>query len=212
MLHGAHGINFMLFEEKDADLLLNSNDNLLNKVKQLDLTKSFIVKDPGVALQEKGLSPQYRENISDVLPDGRREIRENLEYTTAERSLAAALSRIDTIENVSKVTGASVRQISNWRDGKASWNGKPHPELMQETNKKLGKIRDVAMDKLLITLGIIKDEKLEELGQKDLSIVAGNLARVVEKTLPREENASGANVILYAPTQMNVEEYNVVEG
>jgi len=201
----------MLFESQDADLLIASDDNLLNRVANLDVSKVTPPKP------KRSSESQYRDNVSEESPDGRREMRKDLEYTTAERSLGAALSRIDTAENVSKVIGASVSQIGNWKNGITSRvmayeDRKIRPELVDNTRKKLNEIRDVAMDKLLMTLGVIKDVDVNLLGAKDASIVAGNLSKVVEKTLPKnEETSSRPQVVMYAPVQQNIEQYNVIE-
>jgi hypothetical protein len=190
----------MLFDEKTADRLLNSPDNLLKKV-------SGLVR----------LTPEQR--CTELLPDGRRVKYQNNEFTTAERSLGAALSHLDTGDNIAKLLGASRQQVVNWKSGRLQHNNQNpngnsdlRPELVNATRVKLGAIRDVAMDKLLKTLGVINDDDLKALHPKDASIVAGNLARVVEKTLPKEEAPIGAQVVMYMPTQMNIEEYTVVEG
>lgn len=202
----------MLFNSDDAERLLNSPENLLAKV--------AVYKTPGELLRARGLSEYHRENTSEVLSDGRREMRGDLEYTTAERSLSAALSQIDSQANVARMLGASTSQVQNWahgRTGREGQNGKydnskVRPELVNATREKLGKIRDVAMERLLATLGVITDDDLSELDAKDASIVASNLARVVEKATPREElDGKRANIVMYMPTQMNIEQYNVVE-
>ena len=203
----------MLFDSQTADALVSSEDNLINRLSKLDLTQKFIPKE----VSRENLSPQSRDNTSEVSPDGRRDMRKDLEYTTAERSLSAALSHIDTAENVSKLTGASVVSVRRWKqgitDGNTPFAEAPRKtELVNGTRRELNKIRDVAMEKLLKTLNVIGDDDLKQLNAKDASIVAGNLSKVVEKTLPKEdERDNRPTVVMYAPTQMNIENYNVVE-
>ena len=205
----------MLFDSQVADLIISAEDNLVNKIANLDLNKYTFIPE---IKPKRSYESQFRDNVTEVLPDGRREIRSDIEYTTAERSLGAALSQIDTAENVSKMTGASISSIRNWKRGVTDAtngieNAVRRPELVNATKQKLNEIRDVAMEKLLMTLGVIKDTDVNLLGAKDASIVASNLSRVVEKTMPKEDlGTQRPQIIMYSPTQMNVESFQVIES
>jgi len=219
----------MLFDSNLATSRITSPDNLMNMFQSVVRVAAVESNDDLSALESldtpvKTIKKEYdnsnrfgavsdRENIHVILEDGRREIGKDREFTTAERALGAALGKVDTEANVARVLGASVPTIAKWKTGKTTHGGQVRPELVDKTKQQLGKIRDVAMEKLLITLGLIDDDKLETLGAKDLSIVASNVSKVVERALPKDEaSMNRTQIIMYSPQQMNIAEYNVVEA
>ncbi len=69
---------------------------------------------------------------------------------------------------------------------------------------------DRAFDRLMATLGFMTDDKLSGLSAKDLSVVAANMSRVVEKTrAPKEDERT--KLIVYAPQLKTEEQYVVID-
>ena len=83
-------------------------------------------------------------------------------------------------------------------------------EVREGVNDALERVRSLALDKLVSSMCLITDDKLNEASARELSAVAANMSRVVERTGPRE---SGANVqlVIYAPQQRKEESYQVVD-
>ena len=73
------------------------------------------------------------------------------------------------------------------------------------------RIRDLALDKLMASLGIINDETLSNCGAKDASTVARNLAGVVEKLSPKDAASSGVTLVVYAPQQRKETHYETID-
>jgi hypothetical protein len=200
----------MLFDSDTAIERFNSSDNLLRKFNN-EVSKN---ESPFAVLMDLDKTKEFdrTEFLTEKLADGRRINTQSIEFTDAERSLGAALARIDTANNVAKVIGCTKNPIKNWKMGRTSDNSAMNPALVNETTRKLNNIRDVAMDKLLASMGIIDDESLAEINAKDASIIAANMSKVVERTLPKDaEGGPKVQVIMYAPQQTNIESFQVVE-
>lgn len=80
---------------------------------------------------------------------------------------------------------------------------------------KLQAIRDVSADKLLKIVGVIPEEKLEEIAHNNplkATQIATNLSRIIEKVTPKEtEEKPIAQFFIYQPQQAKEEEYEVID-
>lgn len=72
------------------------------------------------------------------------------------------------------------------------------------------RVRELALDKLMLSLGLMTEEKLDNASLKDLSIVAANMSRVVEKTSPKE-SSENIKLVIYAPTLRSEKSYGEIE-
>jgi hypothetical protein len=72
------------------------------------------------------------------------------------------------------------------------------------------RVRDLALDKMLIAMGLMTQDKFENASLKDLGAVTAHLSRVIEKTQPRE---SGTNVqfVIHAPAQKSLGMYRTID-
>jgi hypothetical protein len=61
------------------------------------------------------------------------------------------------------------------------------------------------------SLGIISDETLSSCSAKDASMVARNLAGVVEKLSPRDQATTQATLVIYAPQQRDERHYQTID-
>ncbi len=73
------------------------------------------------------------------------------------------------------------------------------------------RIRDLALDKVMASLGIIDEEKLENCGAKDASIIAKNLAFVAERMSPQTKSGTTVQLVVYAPQQREERQYNTID-
>ena len=81
---------------------------------------------------------------------------------------------------------------------------------LPETKHTIERVRDLALDKMLIAMGLMTQDKFESASLKDLAAVTGSLSRVIEKTTPREY---GPNVqfIVHAPAQKSLGQYLTID-
>lgn len=60
-------------------------------------------------------------------------------------------------------------------------------------------IQDKALNRLMSTLGLLDDDRLSGCNAKDLSVIAGNMAKVVALTTAKEKSDNHTTVIVYSP-------------
>lgn len=99
----------------------------------------------------------------------------------------------------------SPQQVNNIKRGEHSNIDEPAVE------KALGEVRDKALDRLMASMNLISDEKLEKCDAVKLSVISSNMGRIVEKTLPRQQEGSNVNLIVYAPQLKDESRYKVVD-
>lgn len=73
------------------------------------------------------------------------------------------------------------------------------------------KIRDTALEKLMASMGVISQDKLNDLGPKDASIVAKNLAGVANSMSEHEGTAPTLSVTVYVPQPREESRYRVID-
>ena len=106
--------------------------------------------------------------------------------------------------------GSSASTFS-MQHGKTSPEGKLQPELKSKVEQIVGKVQETAAEKLMSALGFITDEKLENAKATDLSSIAANMSRVIEKTTEKKENVA-AQIVIYAPSLRTEEKYEIIES
>ena len=116
---------------------------------------------------------------------------------------AGALARQTNVKDVSAELGISPGVV---RDSMNSTN----PVVRQGVDTALDRVRELAIDKLMESLRLITPEKMDKTSAKELSTIAANMSRVVEKTSPREQNAN-VQLIVYAPQQREEKQYRVID-
>lgn len=101
-----------------------------------------------------------------------------------------------TVAGILAGTGASVKSVAN------SFNMTPSQvrTAIKTPSAQSGieKIRELAIDKLMLALGLMTEDKFENSSLKDLSYIAANVSRIIEKTSPRDAAAS-IQLLVYAP-------------
>jgi len=165
-------------------------------------------EEPRIRISANRTSPMVKRGESTVINRNRHG--RTVGATTVDsmtREIAGTLTRIEGPASVARAF--EIAPSTAFHMGRA--DGKKDGELRERIEKNLGKVRDIALDRLMTSINLIEDDKLESLGAKDLSTVASNLSRVVEKTLPRDMSAAPtAQLIVYAPTIAKEEHYETV--
>lgn len=101
--------------------------------------------------------------------------------------------------------GVSQNAVSNIERGLTKVNE-------QTINARIDQVQDVAMEKLLTSLGFITEAKTSVLDPVKLSVVASNMSKIVQNIQRKDEN-SGPKVIvqIYAPERKKESSYQTLD-
>jgi len=120
--------------------------------------------------------------------------------------VAGVLAKTEPVKEVAEVFDISESSV------RAAKNGKGNSDVRDAVAATSEKIRDLALDKLMSSLGIINGETLGNCTAKDASVVARNLAGVVGQLSPREKlDGNQVTFVIYAPKQKTEEHFQTVE-
>lgn len=106
-------------------------------------------------------------------------------------------------KDISQAFGVSKNQIKSAEITKV-------PDVASAREKTVEKVREMALDRMLVSLGLMDNTKLENCTAKDLSAVASNLSRVIDRTSQRDAG-DRLQLIIYAPQQKEEKDYKVVD-
>lgn len=173
----------MFITEEQARERLESSENLVNLLGTNSEGRIEVraIKLPGKKPGSQNLSKEERTEIA------------------IESRLGGRAREIASDHNVAEITVAKIRE------------GKPRGIDEERVEKILGEARDRAMDRLMAALGLITDDKLSGASAKDLSTIASNMGRVVEKISTREQAANNVNVIIYSPELKKENSFKTIE-
>jgi transposase len=163
---------------------------------ELELARSInaapVISMPAKGRQEgtKETPEVIRKLVADAAMDGApaKDIAET--YGVSESSVAAYKNGVTSTTQYNKGNGGS---LTDFVDGKRD------------------KIKTRAQNKLLLALKHITDEKLSEAKVSDLSTIAANMSRVVEKTMPKEQSVVNNNIVFYSPKQISKENFEAID-
>lgn len=183
----------LLISKESAIKRLDSNENLANR----------LVRNNGSLEIKKIEHGGGRSN-------GQKNLTEN------ERAIIGASARAFGIKNTAEAFGVSVSHTNSLAHGKVYRDGgreanKSHADLKNQIEDRLSDVKDVALEKLMLSLGLIDEEKLAESSAKDLSGIAANLSKVVENSSGGGKNNTQVNLVVYAPESRKVADYEVIE-
>jgi hypothetical protein len=99
----------------------------------------------------------------------------------------------------------TTQSITNIKRGKIQ--GINESKIEEVTNK----IKDKALERLMHSLGLLTDDKLSGCSAKDLSVIASNMGRVVEKISPKNEVPDNINFIIYSPELRQERSFKTIE-
>lgn len=118
-----------------------------------------------------------------------------------------------TNKELAKTFDIHPNQVSSAKHGKIGL--RPDEELKKKIDDNLGQVRDTAMVKLMLSLGMIDNNKLEKCKAPDLARVASSMAGIIERTLPKsKEEIAGKNnvkVLIHNMGQHKEDYYSVIE-
>jgi len=189
-----------MINNDDLDLIMNSNHNLIN---QLGLG-SFPSSSSPLPEVTRIVNGEVLDKVTDKLHKSNGHSFH--EVPPAIQELIGISANIDGPSVAAREFGVSVQTATKYRDNKTN------EELRDKIESQLTDIRDTAMEKLMLSLGVITPESMNGIKPKIASDIAANMSRVVEKTLPKDRGAINApTIIFYAPRQRAESDFEVIE-
>ncbi len=184
----------MIVNEEEALARLNSPDNLSNK-----LLRKFIQEDEDAREKEEesqsniSIEKMYKNRI------GPRQIPPLIQ------TLAVATGRLTTQQAAANAFGMSQENVNYLTHEGKNVN-------RDKVNSELKKVHDSALDAMMESINLIKP-KLENVRKAtDLSKIAADMGRVIEKTAPREAGNLGVKIVVFAPNMKVESDYEEVVG
>jgi hypothetical protein len=114
-------------------------------------------------------------------------------------------------KDVASAFEVSDAEVSFCKSGRIGGH-EPTEERRAKVDERLEKIKDTALLKLMASLNLIDDDRLEKCSAKELSGVALNMSRIVKEHTPQETNTGPAvQVVIYAPETKTERAYKVVD-
>lgn len=129
------------------------------------------------------------------------------------KPLIGALSIISSQTAVAKEFGVGQQTASAYASGRrhSSYSEKDE-KLESAIDRHLGKVRETAFEKLIGSLGLITEDKLKSAKVRDVSSVASDMSKIVERTLPKSPQVGvGVQIVIHAPQQKDEDDYLSVE-
>jgi len=205
----------MFIKQSVADVRVNEDENLINLILNYASSSN---NPPAQNLSDIDIAPRIPEVIDEAfIPRGIVKPHHsgrpaNSGDTPMEFRVAAGLlTRMDTIKNVAETLGLNHNVVATAKNGQSVF-GKENPDLRKRLDESLSLVRDKAMDRLLSSLDLLDDEKIGKANAKDISSISANMSKVMTSTLPKETQTNvHAQLIVYAPTQINESNFDIVE-
>lgn len=205
----------MFLTQEQAKIRLNSENNLANKFSKIepvratfnpsssDQVSEELAKEPTEEPLNSISSTQHTVTEKVITLPGKNRI--NL--TKEERTNIALESRLGTETQLELARAHDITPLAvhNIHTGKVKGIDEARVERM------INSVKDRALDRLMASLGLLNDDKLSGCSAKDLSVIASNMGRVVEKIQPKEIQADNINFIIYAPELKQERAYETVE-
>jgi len=120
------------------------------------------------------------------------------------RATAGALALQSSVPQVAKEFHLSENTV---REATHAHN----PDVRGRVEGALEKVRDLAIEKTMESIGLLTPEKLGKSGARDLSVVAANMSRVIDNVSPKQVGGN-VTLVLYTPQAQRVEaDFEVVE-
>jgi len=116
--------------------------------------------------------------------------------------------------DVAEAYGVSESSVSAYKNGASSTTTyhEPSKSLGDYVDMTRDRIKSKAQNKLLLALKHMTEDKIKEVKPIELSTIAANMSRVVEKMTPRNEGTTVQNnIVFYSPKQISKENYETIE-
>ena len=125
-----------------------------------------------------------------------------------------AINGNGTGEEIAEVYGVSESSVSAYKNGASSTTTyhQPAAGLKDYVDLTRDKIKSRAQNKLLLALKHMTEEKIAEVKPIELSTIAANMSRVVEKMTPKSDGpVVNNNIVFYSPKQIDKDNYEAID-
>jgi transcriptional regulator with XRE-family HTH domain len=116
-------------------------------------------------------------------------------------SLSAQGEKTSEVASEFGITPSQVIAAKNSKD----------PKVSSGITRSIEKVQELAIDKMMLALGLMSADKMEGTPLKDLSIIAANMGRIIEKTRIHEEDER-VQLIIYAPEPRTPRSYKYCDA
>jgi|SRR5271157_2016787 len=176
----------MKIDQQEMERRLNSNKNLANKFPPSAAGK-VPVEFPKENIKVVPIEPEKR-----VSP-----------ANTNTRILAGTLAKQQPAREVATALNLTIDQVYKAKTTR-------NPAVANGRDAAINRVQELALEKTIQALGLMTDEKFFNANLKDLSIVAANMSRIIEKTSDRE-NSTSIQLVVYTPEQRTEKSYKVLD-
>jgi len=97
------------------------------------------------------------------------------------------------------------------RSARGNVGSRHSDDLEAKIKEGIARVRELTVDKMTMVLGHMSEEKVENLGAKELSVISSNLGRTYVSATPREASKIIGNVTIISPTQNQDSDYPVID-
>lgn len=193
----------MLLTEDELKSRLDSPRNLANRFSRkreidvLEVNKDS-ENEEGVKLEDRGVTH---------IDKGRHVGRAGVVFHPQEvKNLAGGLARSGmTTRAVAKQMGLSQQTVHDYSHGR---DGAELPVVEDMA----AKARDVALERLMETLGLLTPDKVAGCKAGEISTIATNMSRIAHNMTPHKEASdTNINLVVYSPQQRIEGGYKVIE-
>ena len=188
-------------DEKEKYRRESDPRNLLNRIrKNTDPIETGPI-EPEIVLPETEIRKLHN--------GGRREGVPNLPLFL--QTLAGVSDRIDGPTQTAEEFGITIAHASHLGEGKTSPDH-VNEELKEKIDEVSSSVSEIALKKLMKSLGLLTDEMLETVTKpKDLVDIASKMANVVERTREKKYEGDRTKILIYAPRIKNESEFDIIE-
>jgi transcriptional regulator with XRE-family HTH domain len=218
----------MFISEEEARARLANPRNLANR-----FGRNYASNDPRAATAEtekadSETKEQKSESISNVpagsdgphngdrislqsIPrKGRRgpwlSVEERTEISISAKTSGLNGERKQTQEEIAEAHGISRQAVAQINSARG--NGQVDQQHIETA---LEIARNKALDRLMVSLGLLTDDKIAATDAYKTSLIAAQMAKVVERTMPDTSRGGNLNLIIYTPELKTEKSFDVVE-
>ncbi len=149
------------------------------------------------------LSVQRPGKIETILPSSRPPAAPPV--STEVKALSNVLSKLDGADAAASALGLTPAQV------RASSRSK-NPEVIKKTSATIERVRDLALDRLMDSLGLLDIDSLRAEPARNISAIAANMSKIVHNLAPSDVAASERRtLVIYAPNQREQKDFSVID-
>jgi transcriptional regulator with XRE-family HTH domain len=187
----------MFLTAKQANERLGSGKNLA-----LRFAKEGTLVTPEKQVEKQALEPTYTITEKVITLPGKNKPNLSQEART---DIAIRTRLGESQAEIARATGLNTLTVNNIAQGKVKGIDE------EKVERVIGEARDLALERLMSSLGLLTEDKLSGCSAKDLSVIASNMGRVVEKIQTKETQPDNINFIIYSPELKQERAFEIVE-